>query len=60
MSFVFYQERDGSVSTDPKADAYMIPFATYTGARAYGAVISKVFGGLYCILTKPGDQYEPS
>lgn len=58
MSFYFYQERDGSVSTIPSPDAYMVPFLTYAGARAYGSVISTVFGGLYCILERDAMNSE--
>ena len=53
MRFFFYQERDLSVSTNPSKDAYMVPFLTYAGARAYGAVISAVWGGVYMILERP-------
>ena len=52
MSFFFYQERDGSVSTDPREDAYMVPFMTREVAIVYGQVITKAFGGLYCVIER--------
>jgi hypothetical protein len=54
VSYWFYQERDGSVTTAPKSDGYYIPFETEEVATHYGIVISRVWGGLYCVLDQGG------
>lgn len=52
MKYVFYQEKDGSVSSHPSADAWYVEFMTREVAIIYGQIICNVFGGLFCVLER--------